>query len=108
MVNYDFSFMIADDGTFDEFTRYMISRVDRAITATDALIKAAIPRMGKGGRIIVLTNSLWPLAVTEASYNDGNPVVAKNQALTGLLAQEVCFPQRPTLSNLHQLTSPNR
>ncbi|ROV93151.1 hypothetical protein VMCG_08731 [Cytospora schulzeri] len=89
VINYDFSFMIADDSTFDDFIRYMIGRVDRAITATDALIKAAIPRMKQGGRIIFLTNSLWPLAITEASYCDDHPIIVKNQALTQHLAKEV-------------------
>ncbi|KUI54557.1 hypothetical protein VP1G_01993 [Cytospora mali] len=88
VINYDFSVVIADDTTFDNFIRYMIGRVDRAITATEALIKAAVPRMREGGRIIVLTNSLWAIATTEASYN-GNLLVDKNHALTESLAQEV-------------------
>ncbi|KUI63481.1 hypothetical protein VM1G_10293 [Cytospora mali] len=88
VINYDFSVMIADGTTFNNFIRYMIGRVDRAITAIEALIKAAIPRMREGGRIIVLTNSLWALATTEASYN-GNLLADKNHALTESLAQEV-------------------
>lgn len=67
----------------------------------DVLIKAAIPRMKKGGRIILLTNSLWMLAVTEAAYHDDHPLIVKNQAL-GLQAKEVCFPIRfpvPSLLN---------
>lgn len=92
MINCDFSFLVPDNSTFDAFSRYMIGRVDRALTVMEALIKGAIPKMRRGGRIILLTNSLWMLAVTEASYSEDHPLVARNQALSRR-AQEVCFPQ---------------
>lgn len=81
--------MISDDTTPDNFTRYMINRVERAIAAIEALVKAALPRMRKGGRIILLTNSLWTFAVTKASNRGYHALVVKHQAL-GHRAQEVC------------------
>lgn len=89
MVNYDDTFIkMADPSSYDNFIAYISHRVDRAIAAIEALVKAAILEMRNGARIMILTNSLWNLALTESSYH-GNALMSKSRALMKQLAREV-------------------
>lgn len=91
MVDYDdFLITMPQKFTYDDFVRYIVRRVDRAIASIEALVKAALHWMRPGSKIIVLVNSLWTLALTESAYHDGD-LVAKNRELMEKLSQEVCL-----------------